>query len=475
MDKVTREQFEQITHFVQHKWHSSIIEELKQYITIPCKSPAFDSQWQENNYLEQVIIQFKTWVNAQNIKGLNLDIIRLTNRTPLLYIEITPFQTTNADTILMYGHLDKQPEMSGWDEDKGPWKPVIVDNKLYGRGAADDGYSLFAAVTAIGALQQQNISHPRIVVIIEACEESGSYDLPYYIEHLKDRIQEPSLVICLDSGCGNYEQFWLTTSLRGNIKGVLKVELISEGVHSGMASGIVPSSFRVIRQLLDRIENALNGEILIPDFYTLIPEQRIAEAKLTAKILGETIYSSLPFYEHTQPVCEDHVELLLNRTWRPQLAVTGAEGLPKLSQAGNVMRPQTSLALSLRVPPQVNAVECLNKLKQILEINPPYHARVTFETHEAADGWNSPPIQPWLQQAVDQASKLAFNKPSASWGEGGTIPFMAMLGEKFPQAQFVITGVLGPHSNAHGPNEFLHLDMVEKVTAGIAYIIAQVE
>lgn len=464
-------QYQSISNFIKDTWQSSITEELENYIKIPCKSPAFDNKWQENKFLDAAVTQFKTWVLAQNIPNLSLEVVVLPNRTPLLYIEIAA-NCSHQETILLYGHLDKQPEMIGWDEDKAPWKPVIIDNKLYGRGAADDGYALFGALTAINALNKANLAHPRCVIIIEACEESGSYDLPYYVDHLKNKIKEPSLVICLDSGCGNYDQFWLTTSLRGNIRGVLNVEVIKEGVHSGASSGIVPSSFRIARQLLNRIENEKTGEILLKELYCNIPSERIEQAKNTALILGNNIYKDFPFHDNVEPVTLDNVELLLNRTWRPQLAITGAGGLPDIPQAGNVMRPITSLVLSMRIPPMVNAKIALEVLKNTLEKAPPYNSKISFVPEALpANGWNAPVTTDWLQSAVDSASTLAFHKPSASWGEGGTIPFMAMLGEKFPKAQFVITGVLGPHSNAHGPNEFLHLPMAEKITGCVAYII----
>lgn len=462
----------QVNQFVTSKWQESIIPELVEYIKNPCKSPAFDPDWQQNEYLDLAVNQLCSWAFKQNIDNLDLEVVKLPDRTPLIFIDIPAFKTDNSDTILLYGHLDKQPEMVGWDDNKGPWLPVIEDNKLYGRGGADDGYALFSSLTAIAALQHNNLAHPRCVVIIEACEESGSYDLPYYIDHLQQKIKTPSLVVCLDSGCGNYDQFWLTTSLRGNIKGVLTTEVIKEGVHSGIASGIVPSSFRVSRQLLSRIEDENTGEV-VADFSCAIPEARIKEAEQASEILGKTIYSEFPFHDNTKPTIDEEVELLLNRTWRPQLAITGAHSLPDISDAGNVMRPKTGLVLSMRLPPVVHAEQAMAKLKNLLEADSPYNAKVTFEPQEQATGWNSPEIAPWLKTAVNDASLAVFNKPAAYWGEGGTIPFMGMLGEKFPKAQFVITGVLGPKSNAHGPNEFLHLDMAQKLTTSVAYLLNQ--
>ena len=444
--------------------------ELINYIRIPNKSPAFDPDWQKHGYMDQVVNQFVNWCQAQNIKGLQLEVVRLPNRTPLIYMDIAG---TSDKTILLYGHLDKQPEMSGWREGLGPWLPVLDGDKLYGRGGADDGYATFASLLAIKALQEQHIAHARCVVIIEACEESGSYDLPFYIDHLLDRIGKPELVICLDSGCGNYEQLWNTTSLRGLIGGKLDVQILTEGVHSGDASGIVPSSFRLLRQLLDRVDNNRTGQVSDPAFSVNIPPQRQQQAELAAQVLNDQLATRFPFVEGAQAVNTDPTELILNRTWRPALSITGADGLPALANAGNVLRPGTSVKLSLRIPPGCDAARASNRLKEILESDPPCGAKVTFTPDWAATGWHAPAMASWLTETIDQASATYFGKPAMHMGEGGTIPFMGMLGEKFPQAQFLITGVLGPHSNAHGPNEFLHIPTAKKLTCCVAEVIAE--
>ncbi|WP_019216480.1 M20/M25/M40 family metallo-hydrolase, partial [Legionella tunisiensis] len=394
--------------------------------------------------------------------------IRLPGRTPLLFMEV-PGKV--EQTVLLYGHLDKQPEMTGWQEGLGPWQPVIRDGRLYGRGGADDGYAAYASLTAIKALQEQQLPHARCVLIIEACEESGSYDLPYYIEALKGRIGQPSLVICLDSGAGNYEQLWMTTSLRGNVVGELSVELLSEGVHSGNASGIVADSFRVAKQLISRVEDETNGEIKLAALHCDIPPERVTQANVCAAVLGEEVYSGFPFHTGVEPVIYDKQQLVLNRTWRPALAVTGAEGLPAIADAGNVLRAKTAFKLSMRLPPLVCPKEAATALQQSLTQNPPYQAKISFRIDDSAKGWNAPLMTDWLAKAVDEASLAFYKKPAVYMGEGGTIPFMAMLGEKFPDAQFMITGVLGPHSNAHGPNEFLHLEMVKKLTACVSYVL----
>lgn len=454
--------------YIRQQWQEEIVPSLCDYIRIPNKSPHFDAQWQEHGYMEQAVSHIADWCKAHAPKGMILDVMRLENRTPLIYMEV-PGQID--ETVLLYGHLDKQPEMSGWNDDLHPWKPVLKDGLLYGRGGADDGYSAYASLTAIRALEEQGVPYPRCVLIIEACEESGSYDLPYYIEELKDRIGKPSLVICLDSGAGNYEQLWMTTSLRGNVVGELSVELINEGVHSGNASGIVADSFRVARQLISRIEDEETGEVKLSQLYCDIPEERVKQAKHCAETLGDEVYTEFPWHKGVEPVQKDKSQLILNRTWRPALTVTGADGFPPIANAGNVMRPVTALKLSMRLPPLVNPKEAASLLQETLTHNPLYNAKVSFRVDDGSKGWNAPQLSDWLAKAADEASMTYYGKPAAYMGEGGTIPFMGMLGEKFPQAQFMITGVLGPHSNAHGPNEFLHLDMVEKLTSCVSYVL----
>lgn len=455
--------------FVDGKWDDEIVPELVEYIRIPAKSPAFDPDWDENGYIEQATQHVFDWCARQDVAGMTCEIVRLPGRTPLIFMEIPG---EGDDTVLMYGHLDKQPEMTGWADDLGPWKPVIKDGKLYGRGGADDGYAAYASLTALLALQREGIPHARCVVMIEACEESGSYDLPHYIEHLSDRIGTPSLVVCLDSGAGNYEQVWLTVSLRGMCSGTLRADVLHEGVHSGYASGFVPSSFRVLRQLISRLEDEQTGEIL-PDFLQAeIPAQRQRQTQRMAEALGDSIAEAYPFREGVRPQADNTFERVLNRTWRAALSVTGADGLPPLASAGNVLRPYTSLKLSMRLPPTTDGEEATRRMKETLEADPPNNAVVSFETDHAATGWNAPDIAPWLNASLQAASQAAFGKDAMYMGEGGTIPFMAMLGESFPQAQFMITGVLGPKSNAHGPNEFLHIPYARKLTTCVAQVLA---
>ncbi len=473
--------------FVDERWDDVIVDRLVDYIAIPAKSPAFDRDWVAHGHIERVITDAARWVESQKVAGLRLEIVRLEGRTPVLFFEIPASDGTRrepdgrretARTVLLYGHLDKQPEFTGWRADLGPWTPKYKDGKLYGRGGADDGYAVYAAITAIQALDRQGIAHPRCVGLIETCEESGSYDLPPYIDALRDRLGDVSLVVCLDSGCGNYDQLWLTTSLRGNVTGVLEVQVLDEGVHSGDASGVVPSSFRIMRQLFDRIEDSADGRLLPQSFHCAVPAERVEQAHRTAEILGDLVWKRFPWScgdhgETVQPTTTDPIRALLNRTWEPTLSVTGAEGLPPIADAGNVLRPRTAFKLSLRLPPLVDGPTALAELKTVLEIDAPYQSKVAFRPDRGiATGWNAPDLEPWLADALDDASHAAFGAPCGFLGQGGTIPLMSLLETGFPKAQFMVCGVLGPHSNAHGPNEFLHVPYARKLTAAVSRLIA---
>ena len=449
-------------------WDSEIVPTLVDYIKIPNKSPSFDPDWEKHGHMDKVLGLAANWTEKNKPTGSEMIIKKSPGRTPLLLLDIPG---TKEGNILMYGHLDKQPEMEGWDDDLGPWMPVIKNEKLYGRGGADDGYALFASVASINALKEQKIDHPRILVLIEFSEESGSPDLPHYMDLCSNIIGSPDLVICLDSGAGDYKRFWTTTSLRGLIGLKMKVSVLREGVHSGGASGHVPSSFRIARSLLSRIENENTGEILLEELNTEIPSYRIEETKNLISILGNEVVEEFPWKNGMKPSTSDNVEGVLRRTWRPALSIVGSDGMPSTANAGNVLRPYTTLQLSMRIPPMVNPKKAVSAIEKVLKNNVPYGASVDLEFEEAAEGWNAPESKTWLLNAVEKASKEYFNQMPCTIGEGGTIPFMAMLGKQFPEAQFVITGVLGPQSNAHGPNEFLHIPFAKKLTCCISSII----
>jgi acetylornithine deacetylase/succinyl-diaminopimelate desuccinylase-like protein len=458
--------------FIDDVWERDVMATLREYISIPNVSAVFESNWQELGHMERAVTLLADWARSRPIAGMQFEVHRLEGRSPVLFAEIPPANGGPADTtVFIYGHLDKQPEFTGWREGLGPWTPVQEGDRLYGRGGADDGYSTFSAFTAIEAAQQAGFAHARLVVLIEASEESGSRDLPAHVEALADRIGTPSLIVCLDSGCLDYDRLWLTTSLRGLLAGQLDVSVSTEGVHSGDASGVIPSSFRIARQLLSRLEDERTGQIVPRELQASVPPERIQQAAETAQEMTGTLAEKFPFLEGVQPVTDDPTVQLLNRTWRPQLEITGADGLPPCDRAGNVLRSSTSLYLSLRIPPTLDPVQASDDLARLLTEDPPYGAQVTYRADKKSTGWDAPATAPWLQESLRAASIAAFGNPARAMGEGGSISFMGMLGHRFPKAQFVVTGVLGPGSNAHGPNEFLHVPTARKVTAVVAEVL----
>ena len=460
---------EQAQAMVESDWRESIRPALEALIRIPAKSPAFDRDWSANGYIDEAVAQVEAWCRDQAPAGSHVEVVRLRDRTPLLWVDIPG---TGSGETLLYGHLDKQPEASGWDSDKGPWTPVIEGDRLFGRGAADDGYAVFSSLEAVRLLHEQGVPCPRCMLLIECAEESGSPDLPAYIEHLGPRLGQPGLVVCLDSGCANYEQLWVTTSLRGIAAGDLTVRVLDQGVHSGAAGGVVPSSFRIARALLERIEDASTGAIRLPALQAEIPAERAEQAELAASVIGTDLANKYPWANATRPDSESAPTLILNRTWRPALEVIGADGLPPLTEAGNVLRPATTLRLSLRLPPTVDGEAATRALQQTLTEAPPQDAEVQFRPAGAANGWNAPAFAGWLGDSLAASSQAWFGQPAVFMGEGGSIPLMNLLGAHFPAARFLVTGVLGPGSNPHGPNEFLHMPMAQRLSGVVAEALA---
>jgi len=458
-------------------WENRNLALLEEYIFIPNKSPHFDEEWKKNGHMDKAVTLYKNWAEERKatIPGLSVEVLEIAGKTPLIYLEIPgtlPAGEGDEKNILLYGHLDKQPEFTGWKEGLDPWKPVRRGNRLYGRGGADDGYAMPAALTAYELLAEQGVPYSRASIIIEASEESGSLDLPDYLKLLAPRVGTPDMVICLDSGAGDYNRLWYTTSLRGLVNGTLKVNVLENGVHSGYGSGIAADPHRVASELLSRVQDQKTGEVILGALHSEIPPERIEEAKQTAALLGDEIASSLPFVKGAKPMHEDPAELILNRTWRPAITVIGADGLPSVDKAGNTLAPGVDWRLSTRIPSGVKPADAMHAMKETFETEPPYGAHVRFDVSDGSEGWNAPKSKPWLEESLRTASQNYFDNPPAGEGQGGSIPFMKMLGDQFPEAQFLVTGVLGPESNAHGPNEFLEIDFVKKLNAAVAQVIA---
>jgi acetylornithine deacetylase/succinyl-diaminopimelate desuccinylase-like protein len=455
---------------VSRAWDSQILPSLSEFVEIPALSPAFDAAWQDSGHLDAAAEHVRGWLVGRQLHGAEVEIVRLPGRTPLLMMDVPASDGVAADTgtVVLYGHLDKQPPCGEWSTGLDPWSPVVRDGRLYGRGAADDGYAGYAATAAIEAVRASGGRHARCVVLLEASEESGSPDLASYLDHLRARLGEVSLVVCLDSGGYDRKRLWLTTSLRGLVSAVITVRVLHAGQHSGMASGIVPSSFRVMRALLDRLESSATGRVLLPEMRVDIPAELIAEIADTVRAVPGAVRAAIPTVEGLRLDSDDEVELLLNNSWRPTLSVIGAAGFPRPENAGNVLRPFSTLSLSFRLPPTADSRAAAEALRKAVTTDVPHGAHVTVDYCEAADGWHAPPLAPWLRAALDGVSESVFGRPWCTVGIGGSIPFMGTLARAYPNAQVLVTGAVDERSNAHVPDESLDLRHAARITEVVA-------
>jgi acetylornithine deacetylase/succinyl-diaminopimelate desuccinylase-like protein len=462
-----------LTSTVRTLWERDVLPALSELVTIPAVSEAFDPDWAANGHLAAAVEHVRSWLVARQLPGAQVEVVTLEGKSPLLLVDI-PADGAPADagTVLLYGHLDKQPPVGGWSAGLDPWTPVVRDGRLYGRGSADDGYAGFAAVAAIEAVRAAGGHHARCVVLLETGEESGSPDMPDYLALLSPRFGDVSLVVCLDSGAADYERMWLTTSLRGLVQTTVTVRVLESGVHSGISGGLVASSFRILRVLLDRLEDSATGEVKLPELHVTVPEHRLAEIKAAVATVPGRVGAGLPLVPGVRLTGDDEVELTLNNTWRPTLSVIGADGLPSPADAGNVLRPSTTLCLSFRLPPTADSAAAQAAVRRALTSDVPYGAQIELSRVEAADGWNAPDLAPWLRDALDDASDSVFGAPWRTTGIGGSIPLMGLLRQQYPAAAFIVSGALGPDSNAHVPDESLHLDYARKVTEAIALMLA---
>lgn len=445
---------------------------LIEYGKIPCLSQAFDQDWQRSGHLERAIRLYAEWARGRNFANFTVEIHHLEGATPVLVVTIDATSASSTGTVLLYGHLDKQPPLGEWSPGLQPFDPVRRGDQLFARGVADDGYAMFASLLAVESLERERIPHARCVVLIEAGEESGSPDLAKHVHALEAHLGHVELMICLDSGALTYDRLWVTTSLRGVLNANVTVKVLKRGQHSGAASGVVPSSFRIMRLLLDRIEDATTGEVLLSSLRTTIPETHVNSADQLAAEFGDVSSENFPVVDGLELMGAPGADRELRLTWRPTLSVVGVAGMPDVAIAGNVLRTETTLTLSLRLPPNADAKAAERELRDVLTTDVPHHAHVTVSEVQTANGWATPPLAPWLADALAESSHVAFGKPVGFAGEGGSIPFLATLGEMFPDVQFVATGVLGPNSNAHGIDEMLDLPTAVAVTNAMSHVIA---
>src|SRR5438067_5442127 len=393
-----------VRNHVAETWTKEIVPTLCDFIRIPNVSVAFDPGWAEAGHMARAVGLVADWLRSRPIDGAVVEVQEVPGRTPVVLVDVPAHGVDeNGPAVLLYGHLDKQPPLAEWRAGLGPWEPVREGERLYGRGGADDGYAAFAALSSIEAVRAAGGAHRRCLVLIEASEESGSPDLPAHLDLLGDRLTGTDLVIALDSWCWSYDRLWVTTSLRGLLGVELTVEVLTEGVHSGMAGGVVPSSFRILRRLLDRVEDAATGRILVDALHVAVPEDRLRQIADVAGDLGD-LAATYPWAPGVEPLGTGNADRLRARTWEAALEVIAAEGLPSLQNGGNVLRPKTTAGLSFRLPPTCDAATAARAVEEILRADPPDGAVIPAEATTAEGGWAAPPLAPWLAAALDGAS-----------------------------------------------------------------------
>ena len=453
-------------------WEQSILPSLSEFIEIKALSPLFEPDWANLGELDATIELFCKWLDDQGISGMSYETHRIDDLSPVLLVTI---EGTGPGEVIFYSHLDKQPSKSElWSEGLHPLRAVRRDPWLYGRGSVDDGYGGYLCATSIRLLQEAGAPHPRCTLIIETCEESGSFDLPPYLEALSGQLGDPDMVVVMDSGGPDYEHVWMTEALRGLVSGTLSVKVSHEGIHSGNSGGSIPSSFRILRVLLDRVEDSATGRVLIPEMHVEIPREIREKAVALREIVGNSIWEQFPTVDSLRQASDTTEDMIIAMNWAPTLSIIGADGMPSVQVAGNVLRTNTDLKLSFRIPPGVDSDIAIACAKKALEEDPPYGAEVTFTPDSCADGFHAPPLAGSVSDAIHDASmELTGLPPLAIW-TGGTIPFMAMMQGKYPEAMFLCTGSSGPGNNAHGPDEKLHIPSSKRLTVTLSATISAI-
>ncbi|CAI2368334.1 unnamed protein product [Moneuplotes crassus] len=455
--------------FIEDNFQSMFLDPISEFIKVPNLTPSFDPEFQTNGLIEQAIDNVKGYAESMDIPGLKFHVHNEEGRAPMALIEIPGNGKKN---IMVYGHLDKQPHMEGWTEGTGPTTPTIIGDKLYGRGSTDDGYVSFATLTAVKNILDQGQEIPRIVLVLEAEEESGSKDLVYLLEKCKDIIKTPDVCLCCDSGALDYKTLWLTSSLRGSMGMNVKVSIAKDAFHSGICGGAMPETFRIANNLLDRLEDPITKRM--EKFEVEIEDRFKEEAKNIVGLVGTDLYKDFKLLEGCRPIHHDNLEeMYLNINWRPALAVCGADGLPTLSKAGNVVRASTSLRLKIRLPPSLDAKEMCDEVVKTLSEDVPFGAKIEFDDVSSGSGWVMKDLKEETSKAIHESSEEFYEKKAGLYGIGGSIPFLKTLEGIYPETEILAMGVGGNDCNIHAPDETLDIPYMKKFIPTLSHILAK--
>ena len=463
--------------YIEKMFTYNMIPNLMNFIRIPNLSPAYDYEWNTNGLLLKAANLIIAYAKSLEIKNAQINLIQDKGYSPLIFIEIPASRPNDNRTVLLYAHFDKQPHGTGWDDDKGPTKPVIQNGRLYGRGSADDGYASFSMLTAIKACQEHNCPLPRICLIFEGAEESTDEHLTYYFNKLLPIIGENVIAfIPLDSGCADYDRLWITNSLRGVCDYEINIQTLDNNISFGPeASGRIAENLFILRKAIDAVMDTSTGDVKIEEFYVKdIPEEIQEEMDKEIEIVGEQFFKEIPLYEGVKPLKTDIKEAMINNRWKPTCSILGIDNCPKIEDNGFGVKKSITVKMSMRLPPGIDSHAALEALKKVVKENIYFDAKVKFLSAEVADGWKLTNFSEKTKNVLNKASKEYFGNELVFKGMGGSIPFITYFQTKYPNADVICTGILGADCFEHGPNENLHLEACKKMILVLCYFLSEI-
>ena len=465
--------------YVDKQFTLNILPNLMNFIRIPNLSPLFDPNWKTNGYLFKAANLIVSYAKSLNIKNAEINLLQDSGHTPMVFIEIPASRKNDNRTVIFYGHYDKQPYGTGWDKDKSPTNPVIVDGRLYGRGSADDGYASFSILTAIKTCQEFNCLMPRICCLFEGAEESTDADLKYYFDKLIPILGDNVVAfIPLDSGCPDYDRLWMANSLRGIVDIDVNIQTLDQESHYGPeASGIIAENLFLMRKIYDGLVDSTNGEFKLEEF-------KIAEDKIPAivmeqmqkeiEIVGDNFIKNIPLYEGVSPLKTDVKELMINNRWKPSCFILGIDNCPKTEDRGFGVSSGINVRMSIRIPPTVDKNKAIEALKKALSDNIYFGAQVKLGYLDYGEGVLLANMSNKVKNILNKASLEFFGNESVFTGVGGSIPFIGYFQSKYPNTDIICTGIVGSDSHEHGPNENLNIEACKKMVCVLCYFLSKI-
>lgn len=364
-----------------------------------------------------------------------------------------------APTVLLYAHHDVQPPGPDEEWDSVPFQPALRNQRLYGRGTADDKAGIAMHLASLRLLAEYSASSPALglAVFIEGEEEAGSESFPWLLQQYGDWLAADAIVVA-DSGNWDEQTPGLTVSLRGNATFTMTVRTLDHNVHSGMFGGAVPDAMLATIRTLDSLW-ATDGSVAVAGLHRHVasaPEYDEARLRAESGLL-----------DGVERVGIDNP--LQQLWWQPAITVTGIDA-PAVAVAANALAAAVRVKISVRVAPGQTAAEAARLVQQHLLANAAFGARLEFGDEQLGEGYLVEADHPVVHDAIATMT-AAWGREPVLQGVGGSIPFIADLAERYPEAAILVTGVEDPDSRAHSPNESLHLPGFRKAVAAEALLL----